>query len=493
MNKAVQINKSDNVAIALTDLKKDEIVSVAGEKIRLTETVIRGHKFALCNVNEGCNVIKYGFPIGRAKRDIVCGEWVHTHNLRTNLDISSERYSYKKNATVSSGGSTDSLFFNGFPRLDGSVGIRNELWLVPMVGCVNGICEQIVRKFRKQVPEIYADDIRILKHSFGCSQLGGDLENTRRILSDFVRHPNAGGVLVVSLGCENNTLPEFIKEIGQYDKRRVRFLCAQDQGDEIEAGANFLAELNSNMRADKRKAVPLSSLRVGLKCGGSDGLSGITANPLIGRFTDFLTKEGGTAILTEVPEMFGAETILMERARDESVFNQIVELIQNFKNYYKRNNQPIYENPSPGNKAGGITTLEDKALGCTQKSGSAQVQDVLNYGGKIQKNGLNLLCAPGNDLVSSTALAAAGCQIVLFSTGRGTPFGTVVPTIKISSNTQLFCSKPGWIDFNAGEMENENLLKELINLVLNVANGKPSKNESNGFSEIAIWKKGVTL
>lgn len=496
MNQALQIHPKDNVAVALRDLSRGETVQVGGDRLKLTEDIPRGHKFALSGIETERNVVKYGFPIGRATQKIIRGSWVHSHNLRTDLDAASERYAYRGGCSESPA-EDRGMTFEGFRRADGSAGIRNELWVIPTVGCINETCVQIAHRFQQRTNGIAAGNVVVLRHNFGCSQLGDDLADTRRVLADFVRHPNAGGVLVVSLGCENNTMPEFIRELGEFDRGRVRFLKAQEEKDEVEAGAKLLGELNSHMAGDRRESIPLSELRVGLKCGGSDGFSGITANPMIGGLTDFLTGQGGTAVLTEVPEMFGAETILMDRARDEAVFRGTVNLILRFKDYFTANHQPVYENPSPGNKAGGITTLEEKSLGCTQKAGSAAVEDVLDYGGRIRRKGLNLLCSPGNDLVSCSALAAAGCQMILFSTGRGTPFGSLVPTVKISSNTQLYNTKPHWIDFDAGRRlagaEKAELLEELVRLVLDTASGRPTRNEENGFREFAIWKNGVTL
>lgn len=496
MNAALKIHNRDNVAVALRDLEKGETVKAGGLEIQLPEKIARGHKFALADLAAGSEVVKYGYPIGRAKREIRRGEWVHSHNLVTGLDTASDEYRYEQ-MPVPPPLPDRRLQFGGYRRADGTVGIRNELWIVPTVGCVNETGEGIVRRFRERRKEIRADAVRVLKHSFGCSQLGDDLSDTRRLLADFARHPNAGGVLVLSLGCENNTLAGFQKELGAYDKSRIRFLTAQEAGDEIEEGTRLLQELDDRIARDRREPVPIRELRVGLKCGGSDGLSGITANPLIGAFCDFLVSQGGTSVLTEVPEMFGAERILMNRARSEEVFQKTVGLIRNFKAYFTGNGQPVYENPSPGNKAGGITTLEEKSLGCVQKAGSAVVEDVLPYGGKAERKGLNLLCAPGNDLVSASALAAAGCQMILFSTGRGTPFGTVVPTLKISTNTQLYRKKSHWIDFDAGGIaaggEKEVFLQKLIRLVLETAGGKETMSETNGNSEIAVWKNGVTL
>lgn len=389
------------------------------------------------------------------------------------------------------------LTFDGYRRKNGDVGIRNELWIVPTVGCVNGIAEIIIKRFKEEVNPEGIDAIEVFKHNYGCSQLGDDHENTRRILSDVVKHPNAGGVLVLGLGCENNYISAFQENLGEYDKERTKFLVTQEVSDEIQEGVKLLKELYENMQKDQREAIPISELKIGLKCGGSDGLSGITANPLVGVFSDFLISQGGTTVLTEVPEMFGAETLLMNRAESKEVFNKTVDLINDFKQYFIDHKQPIYENPSPGNKEGGITTLEEKSLGCIQKGGKATVVDVLAYGEILKKKGLNLLNAPGNDLVAATALAASGCQMVLFTTGRGTPFGSFVPTMKISTNTAIYELKPHWIDFNAGTLvENETMeevLERFIQYIIEVASGRLLNNEKNNFREIAIFKTGVTL
>lgn len=495
MKKFIRINKIDNVIVALEDLKKGEIIEVDDKKVEALEDVNRGHKMALEDISSGENVVKYGFPIGHATKDIKKGETLHTHNVKTNLEgVGEYVFNQKLNEARHEKGN---LTFKGYKREDGKTGIRNELWIIPTVGCVNGMADKIIERFKKEVNPEGIDNIEIFKHNYGCSQLGEDHANTRTILGNMVKHPNAGGVLVFGLGCENNTIKEFKESLGEFNEKRVRFLIAQEVQDEIEEGVKLLRELYANMKEDKREDVPLSELKVGLKCGGSDGLSGITANPLLGEFSDFLIAQGGTTILTEVPEMFGAETILMDRAKDEEVFNRIVHLVNDFKEYFMKFDQPVYENPSPGNKAGGITTLEDKSLGCTQKAGSATVMDVLKYGETLKVKGLNLLSAPGNDLVAASALASAGCQLVLFTTGRGTPFGSFVPTMKISTNTQISKLKPHWIDFNAGKLiedvSMEDLLKEFIDYIIKVASGELVNNEKNNFRELAIFKTGVTL
>jgi len=382
-------------------------------------------------------------------------------------------------------------------RPAGSVGIRNEIWIIPTVGCVNGIANKLAEEFRHETNGYGVDAIVAYQHNYGCSQLGDDHENTLKILRNMVMHPNAGGVLVVGLGCENNQPDAFRESLGQYDTERIKFLVTQKVNDEHKEGMKLLREIYDLVSKDKRVDVPLCELKVGLKCGGSDGFSGITANPLLGVFSDFLAAQGGTTVLTEVPEMFGAETILMERCENKQVFERTVRLINDFKEYFIRNNQPIYENPSPGNKAGGISTLEEKSLGCTQKSGTSQIKDVLMYGERLRTKGLNLLSAPGNDLVAATALAAAGCHLILFTTGRGTPFGTFVPTMKIATNSDLYNYKRSWIDFNAGTLlEGESMEeagKRLVQDIINVANGQFVNNEKQCFREIAIFKTGVTL
>ncbi|MGG3561600.1 altronate dehydratase family protein [Neobacillus rhizosphaerae] len=491
----IQIHDIDNVVVALKDLRAGQTFTVNDTMVELKDDVPRGHKIAIKNMAINEHVVKYGYPIGHAVKEILVGEHIHTHNTKTNLDGIQEYQFNQKLQTLSY--KNENLTFDGYRRKNGSVGIRNELWIVPTVGCVNGVAERMIKLFEKEVGDISPfENVLVLKHNYGCSQLGDDHENTRKILRDAVLHPNAGGVLVLGLGCENNNLYEFKGSLGEFDEDRVKFLVSQEVSDEIEAGVELLKELYEQAKNDQREPVPLSELKVGLKCGGSDGFSGITANPLLGRFSDFLVAQGGTTVLTEVPEMFGAETILMERAADGEVFEKTVELINDFKEYFIENKQPVYENPSPGNKAGGITTLEDKSLGCTQKAGTSTVIDVLKYGGRLKQKGLNLLSAPGNDLVASSALAAAGCQLVLFTTGRGTPFGAFVPTMKISTNTPIFENKPHWIDFNAGvllEKDSDIVLREFIDYIIKVASGQLVNNEKNDFREIAIFKKGVTL
>lgn len=454
-----------------------------------------GHKYATAFIKAGENVIKYGYPIGRATENVHPDDLVHTHNLKTNLKDDLE-YTYSPEKHILNIPQSDRKI-NGYLRYNGEMGIRNELWIVPTVGCVNGQAQAIVDRVKSELDIAHIDDVRVFTHNYGCSQLGEDHKNTQKALAALAKHPNAGGVLVLSLGCENNQQADFKKVMGEWDPKRVRFLIAQEVEDEIETGFELMKELAENMKKDRREPLPLSFLHVGLKCGGSDGFSGITANPLLGRFSDWLIAQGGSAILTEVPEMFGAETILMNRAINEKVFEKTVALINNFKEYFRKQDQPIYENPSPGNKAGGISTLEDKSLGCTQKGGSAEVVDVLDYAQALTHKGLNLLNAPGNDLVASSALALSGCQIVLFTTGRGTPFGSFVPTMKISTNSKLFNFKNNWIDFNAGTLlegeSMDDLLKRFIRFVIEVSDGKKLKHELSGFKEIAIFKSGITL
>ena len=469
---------------------------VDGKDIIVANDTPMGHKILIKDTAEGTDIIKYGYPIGHAMKDLKAGEWVNENNLKTNLS-GTLTYQYKpvnEQLTIPNENRT----FNGYKRANGEVGIRNEIWIVPTVGCVNGIAERLASQLEAETKCKDIDAIHAWHHNYGCSQLSGDHENTRKVLRDIVLHPNAGGVLVLGLGCENNQPDDFMAMLGDYDKNRIRLLVTQKvDGDEVEAGMAILRELYSIASADRREVCELSHLRVGLKCGGSDGFSGITANPLVGAFSDYLVAQGGTSILTEVPEMFGAETILMNRCETPELFEQTVNLVNDFKEYFLSHGEPVGENPSPGNKAGGISTLEDKALGCTQKCGRAPVSGVLSYGDRLQTNGLNLLSAPGNDLVASTALASAGCQIVLFTTGRGTPFGTFIPTMKISTNSQLYARKPNWIDFNAGKLVEgtsmEELVKAFTDKIISVANGERTRNEENGYREISIFKNGVTL
>ena len=493
--KYIKINIADNVAVALKDLQQGEVVSVEGVEIILNSDIPAGHKFALTTLPANSHVVKYGYPIGHARENIAQGDWVNEKTIKTNLDSVLD-YEYQPHEVTLNIPKKD-LTFKGYRRVNGEVGVRNEIWIIPTVGCVNGTINSLAEKMRMETQGKGVDAIVAYPHNYGCSQLGEDHENTRKILRDMVLHPNAGGVLIVGLGCENNQVKAFRELLGDIDESRIKFMETQKVSDEDETGMELLRDIYEVVSKDQRVDVPISELRIGLKCGGSDGFSGITANPLLGVFSDFLIAQGGSTILTEVPEMFGAETILMNRCVNKNMFDKTVLLINDFKHYFEQNNQPIYENPSPGNKAGGISTLEEKSLGCTQKCGKSLVKDVLMYGECLKTKGLNLLSAPGNDLVAATALAASGCQIVLFTTGRGTPFGSFVPTMKISTNTPLYEKKRSWIDFNAGtivESESiEQVNERFIDYILSVAGGELVNNEKKNYREIAIFKTGVTL
>ncbi len=493
--KYLKINTADNVAVAIHEISKGEQITVDGQTITTVDDIPAGHKIALKNFSEGENVIKYGYPIGHTKMAVRQGSFMNEQHIKTNLAGLLD-YSYNP-VDASLDIPKEELTFKGYRRKNGDVGVRNEIWIIPTVGCVNGIVNQLTHNLLKETGGKGVDAIVGFTHNYGCSQLGDDHENTKKILRDMVLHPNAGAVLVVSLGCENNQPDVFKEFIGDFDPRRVRFMTTQKVHDEIETGMEILHELYDIAKEDVREDIPLSELKVGLKCGGSDGFSGITANPLLGLFSDFLVAQGGTTVLTEVPEMFGAETILMNRCKTPQLFDETVKLINDFKSYFLSHNEPVGENPSPGNKAGGISTLEEKALGCTQKCGKSAVCGVMDYGDRLKVKGLNLLSAPGNDLVASTALASCGCHLVLFTTGRGTPFGTYVPTMKISTNSALAENKPNWIDFNAGVIvENEPIAetcKRFIQYVIKVASGEFVNNEKKGYREISIFKNGVTL
>ena len=494
MQDIVKINQNDNVAVALRPLNEGETLDVAGEKVTLVQDIPQGHKFALRAIAQGEEVVKYGFRIGYAKEAIEKGAWVHVHNVKTALgDVLSYEYRPEGNKDVEP---SEHVYFDGYRRADGKAGIRNEIWIIPTVGCVNSIAKALETAAKKFVGG-NVEDVIAFQHPYGCSQMGDDQENTRKVLADMIHHPNAAGVLVLGLGCENSNIPVLMDYIGEYDEQRVKFLQCQDVEDEMETAMGILEELAAYANAFSREKIDASELIIGMKCGGSDGLSGITANPVVGAFSDLLVSKGGTTILTEVPEMFGAETLLMNRCATPELFDKTVDLINNFKNYFTSHNQTIYENPSPGNKKGGISTLEDKSLGCTQKSGSSLVKGVLEYAEPVKVKGLNLLSAPGNDLVAATALAVSGAHMVLFTTGRGTPFASPVPTVKFSSNSKLAGHKSNWIDFNAGQMvedkTKEELAQDLLNYVLEVASGRKVKSEAAGFHDMAIFKQGVTL
>ncbi|WP_411346046.1 UxaA family hydrolase [Paenibacillus sp. WLX1005] len=494
----ITIQKQDDVVIALRDMEPgDTLLLDGGQVLTVMDPVPRGHKVAVHHIPSGQDVIKYGFSIGKATSDIQPGQWIHSHNLHTGLSGTLD-YEYQPDHSWQPRSIPAHLQqFDGYLRPNGEAGIRNEIWIINTVGCINKICEALARTAHMEMAG-RVDGVYHFPHPFGCSQLGDDLEYTRQLLTSLVLHPNAAGVLVIGLGCENNQIEQFAAGIPAEYAGKIRYLKAQEEDDEIEAGMVYLEELVSQAEQEQRQPLPLSKLKIGLKCGGSDGLSGITANPLVGQVADLLVSAGGTAILTEVPEMFGAETILMNRSSDDHIFGQMVELINGFKQYFVNHGQNIYENPSPGNKAGGITTLEEKSLGCTQKGGHSQVVDVLRYGQRVHRPGLNIVEAPGNDLVSVTALSAAGAHIVLFTTGRGTPFGGPVPTVKIATQSDLANRKKHWIDYNAGQLlegrEMEQVALDLLEQIVELASGRRQTNsERHGFREIAIFKDGVIL
>jgi altronate hydrolase len=493
----VKIHPDDNVVVAVRPIEAGTTLEVDGQTIHVSEDVKVGHKVAIRDISSGQNVVKYGFPIGHVTEDVSAGRWVHSHNLRTGLsDIVDYRYEPVALQSRTTNGNMPT--FEGYLRADGRVATRNEIWIVNTVGCVNRAAQRIAKMANDRYAGVI-DGAHAFAHPYGCSQLGDDLKYTQKVLAGLVRHPNAGGVLILGLGCENNQMEYLLKEVGEVNRDRIRFFNSQDVIDEIEEGMEAVEALVEVMKHDRRTPRPITDLVLGLKCGGSDAFSGITANPLLGRVADRLTGYDGTAILTEVPEMFGAEQILMNRAQTPEIFEQIVRMINEFKEYFIRHKQPIYENPSPGNKEGGLTTLEEKSLGATQKGGQATVTQVLAYGETVRPGGLALLQAPGNDGVSVTAEIVSGATLTLFTTGRGTPLGFPVPTLKIATNTDISEKKPHWIDFNAGAMLDgtatlESLTDDLFQLIIDVASGREyARNEVNDYREIAIWKEGVTL
>jgi altronate hydrolase len=492
--RALRIHPADDVAVALSPVPAGAEVLVGGRAIAAVEDVPAGHKLALRPVAAGHPVVKYGSPIGRATADIRPGQWVHQQNLATAL-AGDERYDYRPAPPAPLLPPPRDLGFEGYGRADGQVGIRNELWIVPTVGCVNGVAEQLAARLRPPPPGV--DAVVVLAHPYGCSQLGEDQERTRDLLAAMVAHPNAAGVLVLGLGCEGNGASDLRRALGPVDPGRVRFLVAQEVDDELAAGEALLRELAEGAQRARRSRFPLSALRLGLKCGASDGYSGLTANPLVGAVSDLVNAAGGAAVLTEIPEAFGAEGSLLDRCTTREVFDQAVGLLQGFKRRYLSAGHPVSENPSPGNRQGGITTLEEKSLGCTQKGGRAPLSAVLRYGGRVGAPGLHLLEGPGNDLVAVTALAAAGCQLVLFTTGRGTPLGGPVPVLKIATHTALARRKGSWIDLDAGRLlageELPALAEEALRLCAEVASGRRTASELRGARDFAIWRGGETL
>lgn len=491
--KTIQISPLDNVAVALHPIQKGEVIEINGTAVTALDDIPQGHKIAIRDIKKNENIMKYGFAIGHALEDAAAGSWMHTHNVKTNL-VGEIEYSYHPNIQFAEKVQPET--FMGYKRLDGRAAIRNEIWIIPTVGCVNDIAKRMVRENQDLVSGSI-DGLYTYTHPFGCSQTGADHAQTRKLLASLVRHPNAAAVLVLSLGCENLTHEQFLAELGDFDTDRVKFLCCQEVDNEHTEARKLLEQCAEYASQFQREPISVSELVVGMKCGGSDGLSGITANPTVGRFSDMMVARGGSTVLTEVPEMFGAEGFLMDRCADENVFHKAVDMINGFKNYFISHNEVVYDNPSPGNKQGGITTLEDKSCGCVQKGGTAPIMDVIGYGDPVVTKGLNMLYGPGNDLVSATAMTAAGAHMILFTTGRGTPFGAPAPTLKLATNSQLAERKKEWIDFNAGPIADgetiDDAAKRLLSLVIEVAEGKLTRAEEQGYREISIFKDGVVL
>jgi altronate hydrolase len=504
-NRALAIDASDNVAVAVEGATAGEALELYGQKkgsVTAVEDIPPGHKLALSDIAPGALVIKYGHPIGLAKKAVKAGAWIHSHNLGSGLETDiayaapGRGYAWPadKLSELRALASAIPGSFKGYRRKDGRAAIRKELWIIPTVGCVNKAADRMAAIATDE----FGLEARAITHPYGCSQLGDDLGATRRVLAALAMHPNAAAVLIISLGCENNRVEGLMEALGGGDRGHIGHVCLQDAGDEYQAAREFFKQAKAELGAMERTDIPLSELRVGLKCGGSDGYSGITANPLVGRAADLLASRGAGAVMSEVPEMFGAETILMERSASPEVFEALAKMVSGYKEYFRAHGQPVYENPSPGNRDGGITTLEEKSLGCIKKAGIAPVAQILPYGGRADPGGLCLVSGPGNDAVSCTALACAGAHMILFTTGRGTPFGGPAPTMKISTNSALALKKPSWIDFDSGRLLESGsgfdaLAVELARLCVEVAGGRKTKAEENGFHEIAILKDGVTL
>jgi altronate hydrolase len=492
MNRALQIHPADSVATLLDDAVAGASVQVGDRAIVARADIARGHKIALVEMRAGQDVVKYGAPIGHASHDIAPGDHVHSHNLATNL---SGALDYRYGPSPAPQARSEAATFMGYRRPDGRVATRKEIWVLPTVGCVGRTAQRIAQGAQHHVGAA-VDAVVAFPHPFGCSQLGGDLAATRDMLAALACNPNAAGVVIVGLGCESNQLDQLLARLPERVRAIVRTVVAQTSADEVDEGLAQIDGLVGLIGDRRREPVPLSALVLGVKCGGSDGFSGLTANPLVGRISDRLTGAGGSVVMTEIPEVFGAEHLLMNRAASETVFDGIVTMVNDFKRYFIDHGEPVSENPSPGNIAGGITTLEEKSLGAVQKGGTATVTEVIHYAGQGQRSGLALLEAPGNDAVSGTALAAAGATMILFTTGRGTPLGFPVPTVKIATNHELAARKSGWIDFDAGRVLDDGFddaERALVDLIVDIASGRPTAAERNGEREIALWKRGVTL
>lgn len=488
MNTLLRLHPKDNVALALRPLPSGARVSVEGISLFTRDPIPYGHKVALVSIPKGGRIIKYGYPIGRAVRSISPGEHVHVHNTESGrAHGDTARPVIREESSLIPRFPQDT--FLGFRRQDGRVGVRNHVLVMASVHCVNGGVERIGR----EVPGVVA-----LPHIYGCSQLGEDLAQTRRVLEGYVSHPNVGATLIVGLGCEALPTRELVD--GLRDRGyRVELLLLQEIGGSraaVRKGKELAAELLGEVGKLRPEPVPLSELVVGVECGGSDAWSGVTANPAVGAIADALVAHGGTVILSEVTEFIGAEHILAARAISPEVGKAILRAVARREGVAVEMGVDLRgAQPSPGNMEGGLTTIEEKSLGAIVKGGTTPVREFLGYGERPSARGLVVMDTSGNDLESVTGMVAGGAQVVLFTTGRGTPVGNpIVPVIKISSNTPLYERMRDDLDFDAGSILRgeppTSVAARLAALLLEVAGGRPTQAEVWGHREFAIEPRG---
>jgi altronate dehydratase len=503
-SRMLTLHPQDNIAVALADIPAGEIDSATGVKV--LQSVKQGHKIAIAAIGAGQNVLRYGQTIGQATADIVAGEHVHVQNL--GMGEHTNDYAHATEAKPLTA-IPDVRTFNGYHRADGSVGTRNYLGILTSVNCSGSVAKFIAEAAEKSglldaFPNI--DGIVPITHGTGCGMSGENegYETLFRTLSGYAQHPNFGGILLIGLGCEVMQVSDLVGGRAIRADGALRYMTIQHEGGTRKTIQKGLAELRSIAQLANtatRQPAPVSHLTVGMQCGGSDGYSGITANPALGVASDLLVRHGGTTILSETSEIYGAEHLLTRRAATVAVGEKLIARVRWWEDYTARNHGEMDNNPSPGNKRGGLTTILEKSLGAVAKSGSAPLTDVYLFGEKIDKKGFVFMDSPGFDPCSVTGQIASGANLIVFTTGRGSVSGFMpTPCIKIATNSEMYARMSDDMDINCGDIVSDGATlsdkgRDIFEMFIAIASGGQTKSEELGFGgvEFVPWQIGAVM
>jgi len=498
-NSAIHLHPTDNVAIARVQLGAGTELRVAGQRLEVKEAISAGHKIALVAIPQGAVVLRYGQVIGRARQPIERGRHVHTHNLA--FEELHFDYEYPSGETPLPARRASPTFL-GYPREDGSVGTRNYIAVVAASNCAAHTAEMIARSFDGESLPANIDGVVAFPHGEGCGHtIGPDTAQLRRTLAGVLAHPNVSAAVILGLGCEVNQIEHYLGPNAPRTSRLVGMTLQSSGGTRgaVTAARAEIARLMEQCSAEQRKEVPASGIVLGLNCGGSDSFSGITANPALGVCSDMLAELGATAVLAETTEIFGAEHLLVRRARNRQVAEKLLSFVQGYKQYLTRFAGSFDDNPSPGNKEGGLTNIIEKSLGAVAKAGTSPLTDAVDYAEPVHTPGFVFMNTPGYDPVSLTGLAAGGCNLIAFTTGRGSAIGfPSVPVLKIASNSHTYRRMQDNMDINAGtiadgEKSVQQVGGEIFEMLLRVASGERTRAESLGHQEFVPWRIGPVL